>query len=146
LPEASENKADGGAETAEAEEPESGLVVSSVIQSSSDSARLVVIGSNSFAEDSALGLTSQSMGVEYTTPLEFMQNVVDWSLDDAGLLAIRGRSQLARTLEPMSEEEMRTMEFANYAFAIGGLGLVWLIRRICRRQRGAYYKKILAEV
>jgi len=151
LPEAGEEKADaaardGGAETVADEEPEPGLVVGSVIQSSSDSARLVVIGSNSFAEDSALGLTSQSMGVEYTAPLEFMQNVVDWSLDDTGLLALRGRSQLARTLEPMSEEEMRTMELANYGLAIGGLGLVWLIRRFCRRQRAAHYKQILAEV
>ncbi|MGZ0707908.1 Gldg family protein [Coraliomargarita sp. W4R53] len=134
---------EGQADDAKEEAP---LVVGSVIQRSSDSARLVVIGSNSFAEGSALGLTSQSMGVEYTAPLEFMQNVVDWSLDDAGLLAIRGRSQLARTLEPMDEKEMRRMELSNYGLAIGGLGLVWLVRYLCRRKRAAHYQKILAEV
>jgi ABC-2 type transport system permease protein len=137
---------DEASEAATEDEEAEPLVVGSVIQRSSDSARLVVIGSNSFAEDTALGLTSQSMGVEYTVPLEFMQNVVDWSLDDSGLLAIRGRTQLARTLEPMKEEEMRVMEYSNYGLAIGGLGLVWLIRYLNRRRRVAHYNKILAEV
>jgi ABC-2 type transport system permease protein len=137
---------DEASEDAVAEAESESLVVGSVIQRSSDSARLVVIGSNSFAEDTALGLTSQSMGVEYTAPLEFMQNVVDWSLDDSGLLAIRGRTQLARTLEPMREEEMRMMEYSNYGLAIGGLGLVWLIRYVGRRRRVEHYNKILAEV
>ncbi|MDQ8209414.1 Gldg family protein [Coraliomargarita sp. SDUM461003] len=138
--------AEDNAVAAEATEEPEDLVVGSVIQRSSDSARLVVIGSNSFAEDSALSLTSQALGTEYTAPLEFMQNVVDWSLDDAGLLTIRGRTQLARTLEPMSEEEMRVMELSNYGLAISGLGLVWLIRHLCRRKRTAHYKQILAEV
>jgi ABC-2 type transport system permease protein len=117
-----------------------------VIQSSSDSARLIVIGSNSFAEDMVLSIASQGIGTEYLAPLDFMQNLVDWSLDDSGLLSIRGRTQLARTLDPMEDSKRRAWEYGNYAAAFAGLIIVWMIRMILRQRKQAQYKEILAEI
>lgn len=129
------------------EEAESeSAVYGSVIQSSSDSARLIVIGSNSFAEDMVLSIASQGIGTEYLAPLDFMQNLVDWSLDDSGLLSIRGRTQLARTLDPMEDSKRRAWEYGNYAAAFAGLIIVWMIRMILRQRKQAQYKEILAEI
>ena len=133
-------------EKAEESAEEKSAVYGSVIQSSSDSARLIVIGSNSFAEDMVLSIASQGAGAEYTAPLEFMQNLVDWSLDDSGLLSIRGRAQLARTLKPMEDSKRRSWEYGNYVAALLGLFSVWLIRMILRRRKHRHYKQILAEI
>ncbi|MDF3128541.1 Gldg family protein [Kiritimatiellaeota bacterium B1221] len=136
----SEEQEEDGAENKE------NPVYGSVIQRSSDSARLVVIGSNSFAEDMSLGIASQGLGTEYTAPLTFMQNLVDWSLDDAGLLRIRGRAQFARTLNPMTDTRRRIWEYGNYAVACLGLVLIGLVRKIFERRKHKQYKQILAEV
>ena len=144
-----ENPEDGGGEREdigdESTEDES-TVYGSVIQSSSDSAHLVVIGSNNFAEDMVLSIASQGMGSEYTAPVEFMQNLVDWSLDDSGLLSIRSRAQLARTLDPMEDSKRRYWEYGNYAAALAGLISVWMIRMILKQRKRGYYKQILAEI
>jgi ABC-2 type transport system permease protein len=145
LAESAEDASDAdGEESAPSEEAENAY--GSVMQSSSDSARLVLIASNAFAEDFSLSLVSQGMGMEYTAPLAFIQNVVDLSLDDHGLLSIRGRSRLSRTLEPMTPDESRVHEYANYGIAVLGLGLVWSIRRLRVRRKTAHYKQLLAEV
>ena len=65
-------------------------VFSSVIERSPPSARIVLVGSNEFASDLALTLISEGMGTFYSKPLEFMQNVIDLSLEEQGLLSIRG--------------------------------------------------------
>ena len=129
----------------EPEEDES-TVYGSVIQSSSDSARLIVISSNSFGEDMVLNIASQGVGTEYTAPLEFMQNLVDWSLEDSGLLSIRSRAQLARILYPMDESKRRTFEYGNYAAVLVGLFLVWLMRLILNKRKYLKYKQYLAEI
>ncbi len=123
-----------------------GAVVGSVIARSSDSARLVVIGANAFARDMVVSLTSQGMGTQYTRQLELIQNAVDWSLQDAGLLAIRSRASFARTLMPMAHEDQLFWEYLNYALALFGLGLVWLWRRWVYQRKRMQFDAILAEV
>lgn len=117
-----------------------------VIDRSPESAKLVVIASNSFASDGAIDLASAGLGTLYTKPLEFIQNAVDWSLQDPGLLALRGRSELARTLTPMPQREQRLWEYANYALALVGLLLVWVWRRQVGKADRRRYRRILAEV
>ena len=72
-----------------------------MIERSPSSARIVLVGSNEFASDLALTLVSEGMGTFYSKQLEFMQNVIDLSLEDQGLLSIRGRTQFSRTLVSM---------------------------------------------
>ncbi len=120
--------------------------IGSVIAHSPESARLLVIGSNTFASDAALNLASQGLETLYTKPIDFLQNAIDWSLEDPGLLTLRGRTQLARTLVPMPESSERFWEYACYALALGGLFAVWTWRRwvaLVDRQR---YQRILAEI
>jgi len=120
--------------------------VTGVIEHSPDSARLVLIASNSFATDAALDFASQGLGQVYTKPVEFLQNSIDWSLEDRGLLSLRGRSTLARTLVPLAEAEAAVWEYLNYALALLGLALLWLWRRMARKRDARRYERILAEV
>ena len=120
-------------------------VVSSVIERSPSSARIVLVGSNEFASDLALTLISEGMGTLYTKPLEFMQNVVDLSLEDQGLLSIRGRTQFSRTLAPMPQGERALWEYLNYGLALAGLLGIWLWRRWAQRSSLIRFQNILAQ-
>jgi ABC-2 type transport system permease protein len=104
-------------------------VISNVIDKSPESARIIVLASNSFLSDKMMFLASAGLGSEYTKPVELIQNAADWSLGDRDLLAIRGRGHFARTLRPMSEGFEMFFEYLNYGLACAGLLLVWLVRR-----------------
>ncbi|MFA7619288.1 MAG: Gldg family protein [Thiohalomonadaceae bacterium] len=120
--------------------------ITGVIERSPESARLVLIASNSFASDMAIELASQGLNTLYTKPLEFLQNAIDWSLEDRGLLALRGRTQLARTLDPLPEGRQAWWEWGNYAMAVLGLAIVWLWRRRVLAADRKRQEQILAEV
>ena len=125
---------------------EEDTIFSSVIQNSSDSAHLIIIASNTFATDSAIDIASQGIGRHYTAPMEFLQNTIDWSLDDHGLLDIRSRAQFARTLMPMKLNDQLFWEYMNYGLALTGLIVVWLWRARMKKKKLAQYNEILAEV
>jgi ABC-2 type transport system permease protein len=102
-----------------------------VVESSPESARLVVLGSSNFLEDVVLSISSQ-VSDTYAANLQFMSNLVDWSVEDAALLGIRAKEQYARSLEPIGESERLWWETVNYLFAflaVVGIGLVTWIRR-----------------
>lgn len=117
--------------------------VSSVIEQSPASSRLVVIGSGNFLTDSALQIVGRSRQSQYTAPIDLIQNIMDWSLEDPGLLALRGNTQYARPLIPLSDGERRAWETANYAAALGGLLLVFAVQRGVARRRRRHYEALL---
>ena len=118
--------------------------ITSVIQRSPESARIILIGSSSFLSDDILALLSQVDRTQYLTPLSFAQNLVDWSLEDRGLLALRARGGLfSRTLGPVKAGEQPVWEYLNYALALLGLGLVYLVRRRLRRLSDRKYLELL---
>lgn len=49
-----------------------------------------------------INLASMGMDIRYTKPVELLENAIDWSLEERDPLAIRGRSQFARTLDPLN--------------------------------------------
>ena len=104
-----------------------------MIERSPPSARIVLVGSNEFASDLALTLISEGMGTFYSKQLEFMQNVIDLSLEDHGLLSIRGRTQFSRTLVSMVPGEQALWEYLNYGIALAGLLVIWFWRRWAKR-------------
>ena len=116
-----------------------------VIDHSPASARLILIGSNALFDDSATELIGQATGSRNLKPAEFVQNLVDWSLEDQALLAIRSRGHFARTLVPMTRRDALLWEYGNYGLAAIGLALVallvWRRRRIAVRR----YANILQE-
>lgn len=137
-----EDNADAAAEAA----TENPGPITSVIERSPESARIMLIASNTFADDAMLSLASEGLGTLYTRPVEFLQNAVDWSLEDRGLLTIRSRAQFARTLAPMERNDQLFWEYFNYGLALLGLVAVWLWRRWVRQSEQVRYQMILAEV
>ncbi|MFN8596501.1 MAG: Gldg family protein [Anaerolineae bacterium] len=105
---------------------------SSLIDSSPETARLVVVGSGEFVDDLILQLSSRLTQDRYMNNLQFMQNAVDWSVEDLDLLSIRARGTLTRVLRPMEQREESTWEIVNYAIALAaliGIGALWYTRR-----------------
>jgi len=126
--------------------PEKPGPVTSVIDRSPEAARIILVSSSSFADDTVLNLASEGQGTLYTRPVEFLQNAIDWSLEDRGLLSIRSRAQFARTLVPMEHNAQLFWEYLNYGLALAGLFVVWLWRRRVGSADRARYRAILAEV
>ena len=120
-------------------------VFSNVIQRSPASARIVLVGSNEFASDLALTLISEGLGTFYSKQLEFMQNVIDLSLEDQGLLSIRGRTQFSRTLVSMTPSRQAMWEYLNYGIALTGLIGIWFWRRWAKRSSLIRFQNFLVQ-
>jgi ABC-2 type transport system permease protein len=102
------------------------------IETSPDTARLVVIGSAEFLNDVIFSISGQLSGDRYLNSLQFAQNMVDWSVEDLDLLAIRSRGTSARLLNPLEETDQKFWEIANYVvalLALIGLGVMWRMRQ-----------------
>ena len=140
---ADEEEADSDEADSEAEADDLG-VVTGVIERSTDAARLFVFSSNGFLADQTLRMVGSADGTVYGNSAQMMVNVIDWSLEDQGLLTIRSRGNFNRTLPPLESEEQALWEYANYGFALLGVGLVALVYRRRMRRLGAAYGDWLA--
>jgi ABC-2 type transport system permease protein len=103
-----------------------------LIEESPDTARLVVVGSAEFVDDIILQLSSRLTQDRYLNNLQFVQNAVDWSVEDLDLLSIRSRGTITRVLKPMDPREASTWEIANYfiaGLALIVVGVIWYYRR-----------------
>jgi ABC-2 type transport system permease protein len=123
--------------------PASSATASRVIDHSPPSARLILVGSSAVFGDVATELISQVNGSRDTKPAEFAQNIIDWSLEDQSLLAIRSRGRFARTLVPMSRGAQMVWEYFNYGLAALGVGMVAVLVRRRRRSALRRYAQIL---
>jgi ABC-2 type transport system permease protein len=118
--------------------------ITGVIERSPESARIILIGSSSFLSDELLEVLSAVDRTQYATPMRFAENLIDWSLEDRHLLALRSRGgQFSRTLPPMSEASQMMWEYANYTLALLGLLAIYLFRRFARRSAERRYLDIL---
>ncbi|MEM7534946.1 MAG: Gldg family protein [Chloroflexota bacterium] len=111
--------------------PQEGPTPATIAQSP-ESARLVVIGSGYFLNDTVFTISSQISFDGYLNSLQLVQNAVDWSVEDLDLLSIRSRGTHTRILDPLLPEEQTRWEVFNYLFALIALvvlGFVWNTRR-----------------
>jgi ABC-2 type transport system permease protein len=102
------------------------------IEVSPESARLVVIGSGEFLNDTVFDISAALTLDRYLNSLAFMQNAVDWSVEDLDLLSIRARGSAIRVLVPLTDEQQSFWEGLNYVLALlalVGIGLVWRWRQ-----------------
>ena len=109
--------------------------VSSVIERSSEAARLVVFSSNDFVADQTLQMVGSADGMLYGNSTQMMVNVADWAMEEESLIGIRARGNFNRTLPGMSEAEKALIEYVNYGLAVLGVGLVMVFFRARRRTR-----------
>jgi ABC-2 type transport system permease protein len=118
--------------------------ITSLIQHSPESARIVLYASNDFMDDQILNVQVTASGTQYLGPLELFMNTLDWALQDDQLLQIRSRAHFNRTLPPMERHAQVLIEYFNYGLAVLWLVLLaiahWL-RKIMRRR---HYAKGLA--
>ena len=104
----------------------------STIESSPDTARLVVFGSGEFLTDVIFQVSSNLSGERYLNSLQLAQNAVDWGVEDLDLLNIRTRGTSTRVLDPLTEGQQRFFEFLNYGLALAALVIIavlWSLRR-----------------
>jgi ABC-2 type transport system permease protein len=115
-----------------AAEEEAATPVLGTIAESPESARLVVVGSAEFLDDVVLNLSASLSSDQYLLNLQFVQNAVDWSVEDQDLLAIRSRGTYTRLLKPLKESEQSFWEVLNYGVALLSVvvvGIVWNLRQ-----------------
>ncbi len=118
----------------DADEIELGIVTS-VIERSPESARLLVFASNDFLADQTLRMIGSADGTLYGNSIQMLANVVDWALEDQNLISIRARGNFNRTLPGMEIAQQRFIEYLNYALALLGVGVVmYVFRRRAKRQ------------
>jgi len=106
--------------------------VAGVIEQSPDTARLVVIGSSEFLDDVVFNISQNLSQDQYLKSLQFIQNAVDWSVEDLDLLEIRSRGTHTRMLGPKAEEQRSFWEVLNYAvalLALAAIAVVWNVQR-----------------
>ncbi len=122
----------GATEAGEAGGPQTPPPAVGTIEESPASARLVVIGSAEFVNDTVFDISAALTRDRYLNNLAFMQNTVDWSVQDLDLLDIRARGSSIRVLAPLTEEQQSFWEGLNYVLALlalVGVGLVWRWRQ-----------------
>ncbi len=136
-----EEETDAAGEPAEGKEKES--VITRVIDRSAESARIILFASRSFLTDTMLDLASSGMGTRYLKPIQLVENAIDWSLEDRGLLAIRGRAHFSRTLNPLDRESQLFWEYLNYGLPLFGLLLIGLICRQTNKRAASRYAAVL---
>lgn len=94
-------------------------------------ARLAVIGTSEFASDVLVQLADGITGEVHRGNIQAVQNLLDWSVEDTDLLAIRSAGAFARTLPTTEPAEQRILELSAYAGGLiplvflGVLPLVW---------------------
>lgn len=117
--------------------------VAGVIDKSAESARLILFGSNDFLSDQSLQLAASVSGQEDLGALQLVENAIDWSLEDAGLLSIRSRGHYSRPLIPLERQSQVYYEYLNYGLVLGGLLLVYLIARFRQSRTRQRYQLLL---
>lgn len=118
--------------------------VSSIIEKSSNSARIILFSSNDFMRDSINGVLSSTSGSQYLNTMQLMANTLDWSLEDSGLLSIRSRGHFNRTLPPMEQSSQAFWEYLNYALAALALVIVALLRRFYKQAQRRQYQQLIS--
>ena len=94
----------------------------------------MVVGSAEFINDTVFSI-SQSMSQDrFMNSLSFLQNLIDWSVEDEDLLVIRSRGTYARLLMPLSRQQQTFWEWLNYGVAILALLVVGLYGGLRRRK------------
>lgn len=132
LPEAEAEVEDESSEPAQNKQSE--LPKAPLIKKSPESSRLVVVGSSEFINDTVISISQSISQDRFLNSIGFLQNLVDWAVEDEELLVIRSRGSHARLLAPLSRQEQTFWEWLNYGVALLALLLVSLYGGLRRKK------------
>jgi ABC-2 type transport system permease protein len=104
------------------------------VEVSPELSRLVVVGSSEFIDDTVLRISSNVSADRYLYNLQFVQNAVDWSVEDQDLLSIRSRGTYSHLLKPLDHKEQSLWEGLNYGLALAALAVVGVVSNMRRKQ------------
>jgi ABC-2 type transport system permease protein len=104
-----------------------------MVETSPETARLVVLGSVEFIDDAVLQLSQSLSADRYLLNLQLVQNAVDWAAEDEDLLGIRSRGTYARLLNVLGEGQESVWEVGNYALVVVSLIVVGAVSYARRR-------------
>lgn len=98
--------------------------------------RLVVVASTAMGSDFVMRLGDQfgAGGAIYRGNFQLLRNLIDWSLEDTDLLAIRGGGAFARTLVTLSDAQKSSWELFHYALVVVALAVIAIAARAGRRR------------
>jgi len=113
-------------------------VITTVIDQSSSSARIIIFASNEFLADQTLQISRSTGSDRFINSLQIIENSIDWSLEDRGLLSIRSRGQFSRTLKPLTDKKKMFYEYLNYGLMLIGLILIFIIQKILQGRSKRY--------
>ncbi|NOX24768.1 MAG: ABC transporter permease subunit [Deltaproteobacteria bacterium] len=105
-----------------------------VIKKSPESARLVVVGSSEFINDTVIQISRSISQDRFLNNIGFLQNSVDWAVEDEDLLSIRSRGTQTRLLMPLTHRQQIFWEWLNYIIALLALVLISLYGGLRRRK------------
>lgn len=120
-------------------------VVNSIIKRSPESARIILFSSNDFLRDQVMRLAGSAQQSEYLSGVQLIANAVDWSLEDAGLLSIRGRGHFNRTLPPMEQGQQMIWEYVNYGLALIMIALIAFLQKSMKVRRERQYHQAFVQ-
>ena len=103
------------------------------IETSSETARILIVGSAEFVDDIVFQISSSMTRDRYLNSLQFVKNAVAWATEDLDLLSIQARGTATRILVPLEETEQSFWEIANYVVAIAALAALGAFTSMRRR-------------
>ena len=131
-------------EDSDSEKDSDPLIISSVIEKSPESSRLLIISSNAFLADQTLGMLGSADGSLHRNNLQLIANTVDWALEETNLNNISSRGQFNRTLPPLNQNQQSIIEIFNYALSvILLLAIYWINKAIGSRRRALYAARLI---
>jgi ABC-2 type transport system permease protein len=107
-------------------------------------ARLVVVGSASVVGDLMMQLAQQPGGEAHRSNVQFVENLLDWSVQDTELMQIRGSGAFARTLRPLDDSQRQWWELAQVAVGLMLLGALAVIPQWRRRRVVSFASEVRA--
>ena len=146
LIEKKEEEGEAGASNSEEakENEEQEFQLSTVIEHSPESARIILFASNELLSDRVIQMLGSAQQTEYVNSIQMVANAVDWSLEDEALLSIRSRGHFNRTLPPMEQSTQMFWEYLNYGLVALAITLVALWERRRRAMKHKKYLELLA--
>mgnify|MGYP001161182404 CR=1 FL=1 len=120
--------------------------ISSIIEKSPESSRLLVVSSNAFLSDQTLGMLASADGSLHRNNVQLIANTVDWALEETNLNNISSRGQFNRTLPPLDQSQQTFIEAVNYAVSVILLLMIYWIAAAMEKKRRALYAASLANI
>lgn len=107
------------------------------LKSSVAEGKLVVLGSSELTSDILFAIQRSTQQETHAGNVQLLQNLIDWTVEDTDLMAIRTGGAYARTLAPLDDGEASVVVLRTWLFVLFPVLLVVALPRLRRRNTQA---------